>query len=55
MKNGLLAYTTHTYATQHNKTKQHTSNRRAAYYFHFEEKIYDEVTRIITDCDECST
>jgi len=33
---------------------QHTSNIRAAYYFHLAGKIYDEVTRIIIDCDECS-
>ena len=51
--NRLLAYTTHTYGTQHNK--------QAVYqYFRIAtstplEKNYDEVTQIIIDCDECNT
>jgi len=36
-------------------TKQHTSNIRAAHYFHLVGKNNDEVTRITIGCDECST
>ena len=33
-----------------------TRNIRAVYFFHLgRKKIYDKVTRIIIDCDECST
>jgi len=53
--NRLLVYTTHTYESAQ-QTKQHTSNIRAAYYFHFAGKKFAiNCTRITTDCNECST
>jgi len=55
MKHTILAYTTDTHMPFSTTNIQHTSNIRAAHYFHLARKINDEVTRITIDCDECST
>ena len=51
----LLAYTTHTYAIQHNKQSSIPALKDQLTTSTWPEKINNEVTRITIDCDECST
>jgi len=53
----MLAYTTHTYATGVSTTKQSSmpTIKELLTTSTSPENIYDEVTWIIIDCDECST